>query len=142
MQVYGIKRDQEGSVLVLVLIFLFVLTAIIVSDSQNLIINQKMQHAIKNDFLVLLRAEAGMQQAIFQSEGRSVHLTDSPIALKMQSKTITVDQCGDKTVEISAIAQDDFDKVVLNSRDIFARVPRGKNCPKIPLHRCVWWRVV
>lgn len=141
MQVYSIKQNQNGSVLVLVLIFVFVLTAIVVSDCQNLIVNQKMQHVIQHDFIVFLRAEAGMQQTIFALQGKSVQLADSKITLKTQVKTITIDQCGNQTVEIESIAEDDFDKVVLNSRDIFARVPIKKHCPTIPLHRCLWWRV-
>ena len=142
MQAYGIKRKQRGSVLMVVLIFLFVLTAIIASNSQCLIVNQKMQHAIQNEFLVLLRAEAGIQQTISQLEGRSFSLPASPITLNTRSQTIAIDQCGNKTVEITAVAEDDFGKVVLNSRDIFARVPREKNCPDIPLHRCVWRRML
>ena len=99
-----------------------------------------MQHAIAHHDLVLLRAEAGMQQVILSLEGESVVLPDSAISLETSIKNIKTDACGNQTVEILSVAQDGNDKVVLNSRDIFARVPVEKDCSAIPLHRCVWWK--
>jgi Tfp pilus assembly protein PilX len=140
MQVSGLK-NSNGAVLISVLVFLFVLTLMMVSNSQDVIINQKMQNAMRHDFAVFLRAEAGMQQAILSLQGESVDLPDSPIVLRTTVQKIKIDRCGNQIVEILSIAQDDHDKVMLNSRDIFARVPVAKHCQKIPVHRCLWWRI-
>ena len=140
MLAFGQKRNENGAVLIIVLVFLFVLTVMMVSNAQDVIANQKMQNAMQHDYVVFLRAEAGMQQTILSLQGESVDLPDSLIALQTRIKKIKVDRCGNQTVEILSIAQDDRDKVILNSRDIFARVPVAKHCHKIPIYQCLWFR--
>ncbi len=141
MLAFGPSRNENGAVLIIVLVFLFVLTVMMVSNSQDVIANQKMQNAMQHDDAVFLRAEAGMQQVILSLQGESVDLPDSPIALQTSVKKIKADRCGNQTMEITSIAHDDRDKVILNSRDIFARVPVVKHCQKIPMHRCLWWKI-
>ena len=142
MQVSGLKNNNNGAVLIIVLVLLFVLTVMMVSNSQDVIANQKMQNAMQHDFAVFLRAKAGMQQAILLLQGESVDLPDSSIALQTSVKKIKTDRCGNQTVEIISVAQDDRDKVILNSRDIFAKVPHEKHCHNVPLHRCLWWKIL
>lgn len=142
MQRSGLKNNNNGAILIIVLIFLFVLTVMMVSNSQDVIANQKMQNAMQHDDAVFLRAEAGMQQTILSVQGESVDLPDSPISLQTSFKKIKVDRCGNQTGKIMSIAQDEREKVILNSRDIFARVPVAKHCRKIPAHQCVWWRIL
>ncbi len=139
MQVSGFKKNKNGAVLIIVLVFLFVLTVMMVSNSQDVIVNQKMQTAMQHDVAVFLQAEAGMQQTILSMEGETVDLPDSPISLRTSVKKIKVDRCGNQTVEIKSIAQDNHEKVILNSRDIFARVPVAKHCHTIPMHQCLWF---
>lgn len=141
MQASGFKKNKNGAVLIIVLIFLFVLTMMMVSNSQDVIVNQKTQNAMQHDSAVFLRAEAGIQQAILSLQGESVDLADSPISVETSMKKIKVDRCGNQTVEIMSVAHDNQEKVILNSRDIFARVPVAKHCQKIPAHRCLWWRI-
>lgn len=140
MQVFG-RKNNNGAVLIIVLVFLFVLTLMMASNSQDVIINQKTQNAMQHNFAVFLRAEAGMRQVILSLQGESVGLPDSAIALKTSVKKIKTDRCGNQMVEILSVAQDDHDKVMLNSGDIFARVPVAKDCQKIPVHRCLWWKI-
>lgn len=142
MQRFGLKNNNNGAILIIVLIFLFVLTLILVSNSQDVIVNQKMQNAMRHDDAVFLRAEAGMRQVILSLQGESVDLPDSPISLQTSFKKIKVDRCGNQTGEIMSVAQDEREKVILNSRDIFARVPVAKHCQKMPVHRCLWWRIL
>ena len=134
------KNNQNGSTLIITLIFLFVLTLLAVSDSQDVIVNNKMQSAMQQDFLVFARAESGMQQMVFALQGISFELPDSPITLHTTAKQIKIDRCGNQTITIQSIAQDNHDKVVLNSLDIFAKVPKRKKCKKIPAHQVVWWK--
>lgn len=141
MLVYGIKQNNNGAILIIVLVFLLVLTMMMLSNSQDVIVNQKMQNAMWHDNAVFLRAASGMQQTILSLQGESVDLPDSPISLRISVKKIKLDRCGNQIVEIVSTAQDDQDKVMLNSRDIFARVPVAKHCQKIPAHRCLWWRI-
>lgn len=139
MLAFGPSRNENGAVLIIVLVFLFVLTVMMVSNSQDVIANQKMQNAMQHDDAIFLRAEAGMQQVILSLQGESVDLPDSPIALQTSVKKIKTDRCENQTVEITSIAQDDRDKVILNSRDIFAKVPVAKHCHKIPIYQCLWF---
>ncbi|PIZ04288.1 MAG: hypothetical protein COY58_04865 [Gammaproteobacteria bacterium CG_4_10_14_0_8_um_filter_38_16] len=134
------KNKQIGMVLLLTLIFLFVLTLIAVSDSDDVIINHKMQSAIHAHLLIFMRAEWGMQKIILAHEGIFIDLPDSPIMVHAQSTVIKTDRCGNQTILIQSIGTDHAEKVVLNSLHIFARVPKLKKCKKIQLHQCLWWR--
>ena len=131
--------QHDGYVLFVTLLFLFILTLIVVSGSQDLILENKMQSNMQNQLAVFSRAELGLRQAILAQEGDSISLPDSSIALTVTTNTISVDDCGNQTIDFQAIAKNAISTVVLNSRDIFAKVPRQKRCRKIPAHHNVWW---
>lgn len=131
---------QSGFILLITLIFLFVLTLITISGSQDIILENKMQNAMQNNALVFARAELGMQQAVLAIEGDPIVLPDSPISLNVITKIISTDDCGNQTIDIQSTAKNLFSNVVLNSRNIFARVPKEKGCKKIPMHQTLWWK--
>lgn len=131
---------ENGFVLFIVLLFLFILTLLAVSGSQNMILENKMQNNMQDHALVFARAELGMQQAVHAMEDDPISIPASSIKLKVQTKIISIDDCGNQTINIRSIAKDAFSTVILNSLDIFARVPRAKYCKKIPAHRVIWWR--
>ena len=130
---------NKGSVLILTLLFLFIFTLIMVSDSQDVIINNKMQSAMQHDFAVFERAESGMRQMVLVLQGLSITLPNSTISLKTTAKLIKTDKCGNQTLIIQSIAHDQYDQVILNSRDIFAKVPKHRKCKKILEHQVLWW---
>lgn len=134
------KNNQRGMILVMVLIFLFVLTFISVNDSDDVIINHKMQSAMQNNFLVFMRAQSGMKQMVLAMEGITMTLPDSSIQLKTNATVVKTDHCGNQTIAITSIAKNSFSKVVLNSIDIFAKVPKKRKCKKIPAHQVLWWK--
>ena len=138
MRVGGTK--QHGFILFIVLLFLFVLTLIAVSGSQDIILENKMQNNMQNTSLVFARAELGLQQAVLAIEGDPISLPDSPISLNVTTKLISTDDCDNQTIDIYSTAKDTLSTVVLNSRNIFAKVPREKGCKKIPAHQILWWR--
>lgn len=131
---------QTGFVLFIVLIFLFVLTFITISSSQDIILENKMQNNMENSFAVFSRAELGMQQAVLAQEGDSIVLPDSPISLNVTTKLIAKDACDNKIIDIQSIAKNNVSTVVLNSRNIFAKVPRQTGCKKITKHQTLWWK--
>lgn len=131
---------SHGFILFIVLLFLFVITLLVVSGSQNIILDNKMQNSMQNHVAVFERAAFGMSQAVHAIEGDPITIPDSPISMHTDEKTIKTDRCGNQTIDIRSIAKNAFSTVVLNSRDIFARVHKEKNCKKTPAHRVVWWR--
>ena len=130
---------ENGFVLFIVLLFLFVLTLLSVSGSQKMILENKMQNNMCEHAQVFARAELGMQQAVLAIEGDSISLPDSRIHLSVHTKIISTDHCGNQTIDIQSMANDYLSKVILNSRNIFASIPKQRRCKKIPKHRVVWW---
>jgi len=131
----------NGFILFIVLLFLFVLTLLAVSGGEDIILDNKMQHNMQNDFSVFTRAQFGLQQEILALQGKSMSLPDSPISLNVTEKTMATDKCGNQTIDIQSTARNSFSTVILNSRTIFAKVPRVKKCKKIPKFQIVWWQV-
>src|SRR3990167_7288857 len=113
-------HSESGFVLFIVLLFLFVLTLIAVSGSQDIILENKMQNNMQNTSLVFARAELGLQQAVLAIEGDPISLPDSPISLNVTTKIINTDDCDNQTIDIYSTAKDTLSTVVLNSRNIFA----------------------
>lgn len=134
------EKNCAGFILFIVLLFLFVLTLLVVSGSQDIILDNKMQNNMHNNNLVFARAEFGMQQAISSIEGDSITIPDSSITLNIITKIVSIDDCGNQTIDIQSTAKNTFSTVVLNSRTIFAKVPRQKSCKKIPGFQRLWWR--
>lgn len=132
-------KKQNGFVLFITLLFIFVLTLLVMSGSQIMVLNTKMQNNTRHDFQVYAMAQFGMQSVVCALEGNPIALPDSSISLNTTVKNIQVDDCDNQTVDIQSTAQDQFSKVVLISRDIFAKVPRKKGCVKIPIHQRIWW---
>lgn len=134
-------EKNSGSTLIITLIFLFILTVMVASDTADLIINTKMQSAMQQYFLIFARAEAGVQEMVSAIMGTPIDLPDSPISLNATAKIIKTDHCGNQTVLIQSIAQSREKKIILNSLHIFARVPKLKKCKKIVAHQVIWWEI-
>lgn len=134
------EKNNHGMILVIVLIFLFVLTVMCVGDSGDVIINHKTQAAMQNNFLVFMRAQSGMKQMVLALQGISIDLPESKIKLKTNAMVIKTDHCGNQTIKITSTAYNSFSKVVLNSLDIFAKVPKKRKCKKILAHQVLWWK--
>ncbi|HLB56644.1 MAG TPA: hypothetical protein VJK30_04890 [Coxiellaceae bacterium] len=135
-----VKLYEPGFILFIVLIFLFVLTLTTISSSQDIILENKMQNNMENSFSVFARAELGMQQAVLAQENDPIVLPDSPISLNVTSTVIAKDSCDNKIIDMQSTAKNNVSTVVLNSRNIFAKVPRQKGCKKISKHQILWWR--
>lgn len=133
-------KKNQGAVLFLTLIFLFVLTLLVVDGSQDIILTDQMQKAMQNNAAVFAQAEWGMKQAIHSIMGDPIALPESPISVKTDIKIISIDECDNQTVSIRSVAKDSAATVVLNSLNIFAKVPKESGCKKIPEHHIVWWR--
>lgn len=133
-------KSQNGFVLLMVLLFLFVLTLLAVSGSQHIILENKMQNNLSNHALVFARAELGMQQAVLEIEGHPMSLPASSIQLKVRTKIMSTDDCDNPSIDIQSIAKNGFSTVVLNSRDLFAKAPKLSGCKKIPKYQVVWWK--
>ena len=133
-------KKQNGFVLFIALLFIFIVTLIVMSDTQTMILDKKILNSVHHEFQVYTVAQWGIQSAVHALEGDPIVLPDSSIVLNTTVKNIKTDLCDNQTVEIQVIAQDQFSKVVLNSRDIFAKVPREKGCQKIPIHQRIGWQ--
>jgi len=132
-------KYHNGFVLMITLIFIFVMTILIIAGSQDIILENKMQNNSQQFLLVFDRAEWGMEQKILALQGHAMTLPDSSVSLRVNAKTIETDDCDNKMIDIQSNAKNSFSRVVLNSRGIFAKVPREKNCKKVPAYRMLWW---
>jgi Tfp pilus assembly protein PilX len=135
----AMRSHQPGFVLIITLLFILVLTILAISGGQHIILENKMQSNVQQTSAVFARAELGMAQKVLLLQGKSMTLPDSPISLKVTSTVIDIDDCDNQTIDMQSKASNHFSTVVLNSRDIFAKVPHEKNCKKIPAHRVLWW---
>lgn len=133
-------KSQNGFVLFITLLFIFIITLIVMSAGQTMLLDTKMQNNAHHAFQVYARAYFGMQSVVHRLEGDPIVLPNSSISLDATVKNIQVDPCHNRIVEIQSIAHDQFLTVILNSRDIFAKVPREKGCQKIPIHQRIWWQ--
>lgn len=135
------KNKERGAILIVTLIFLFILTLIVVSDTTDFILNTKMQSAMQNHFLMFARAEAGVQEMVSAIMGAPITLPDSSISLNATAKIIKTDHCGNQIIFIQSIAQNHEKKIILNSLHIFARVPKLQECEQIAAHQIIWWEI-
>lgn len=131
---------QTGFVLMVTLIFIFVMTFIIITGSENMILQYKMQSNMLNEMRVFAYAEFGLQKMIFTLQHKSLFLPSSSISLITSKKIISIDSCGNKTIDLHAVASNALSTVILNSRAIFAKVPPEVHCKILPAYRCVWWK--
>ena len=121
------------------LLFIFVMTILMIAGSQDIILENKMQNNTWQASLLFERAELGLEQKILSLEGRAMTLSHSSILLQVKAKIIKMDDCDNKTIDIQSTAKNSFSQLVLNSRAIFAKVPREKNCKKVPVYGMIWW---
>ena len=133
------SKSIRGYIIITTLIFLFVITLLVVSAADNIILNNKMQSNMQQYTAVFARAELGLQQTVLAFEGESINLPNSPITLQTSRSIVKIDACGNQTVDFQSIAHNAFSTVVLKCQDIFAKVPTAKNCEKIPPYQVVWW---
>lgn len=137
-----LRRDvqpcDQGTILMTVLVVLSVLSFLVSTALQSVIMSLKMQNNWVEYNAVFARAELGLMQLRAQFQEQTLLLPYSSIVLKTDFKGVQIDVCGNKTVDFTATAVNPFSRVTLNSRDIFARVPRLKNCNAIPMHQVIW----
>ena len=132
------RNKTRGFVLIIVLFFLFVMTCVVLSGAESIIISDKVQASMQQESALFYRALAGLQQMIGAEEGVMITLPHSPIDLKTSLTKLNQDNCGNQTVLMQSIAQLGNDTVILNSEDIFAKVPKIAQCPSLPRHQCLW----
>ncbi|MCX7120910.1 MAG: hypothetical protein NTZ67_03945 [Gammaproteobacteria bacterium] len=137
----GMLKSDNGFVLMITLLFIFVMTVILIAGTQDIILENKMQNSTQESAQLFSRAELGVQQKILALEGVSISLPDSAIALQVKAKIIDTDDCDNQTIDIRSVAKNSFSHVVLNSRGIFAKVPREKHCKNRPAYHVLWWNV-
>ena len=136
------QRPRKGGfVLLIVLIFIFVITLLAVTSSENVILENKMQINYQKKSEVEVRAEQGLEQMVLATQGQSITLPTDEITLNTSHKIISIDTCGNQTIAFESTAQNTFAKVVLNSLDIFAKVPHEKGCAVIPTHQIIGWKM-
>lgn len=123
------------------LIFIFVITLMVMSGSDSIILDEKMQSHFYRDFQLFLTAEWDAVEAQSQFTGHPIAVPYSPFVADTQSHLIQTNQCGSQWVEMQTTASDSQSTVLLNSQDIFARVPIEKGCPVIPVHQTIWWQM-
>lgn len=131
---------ENGYILMTTLVVLFVLMLLITASTTSEVLNQKMQNNWVAYQSVFTEAEQGLMARIFQHEGKAFVIPASSITLKTNDQLISVDACGNQTMDLFSTAQNTFSTVTLNSRVIFARVPTLQNCMAVPLHQIMWWR--
>lgn len=131
--------SDRGFILFTVLLFLFVMTLLVLNATDDLILADKMEFSTKNNLTVFSHAEMGLEQVRLKLMGKEMILSPSNITLDTSAKILHIDACGNQTVAIQSIATNRFSKTVLNSIDIFARVPFTKNCKILPNHQCILW---
>lgn len=132
------RCKTRGFVLIIVLFFLFVMTYVALSGAETIILSNKMQASTQQESALFYRALAGLKQMISVEEGVPVTLPYSSIDLKTSQKMLSQDHCGNQTVTMQSIAQRGNDSVILNSEDIFAKVPMIAGCPPLLRHRRLW----
>lgn len=135
------QNKTWGFILIATLIFLFVMTLLAMSGAETMIFEHNMQSQQQRELSVLLRADAGIQQVILTKLGDTIILPPSTIILSTNKKIVSTDACGNQTWDISATAQNANVRVVLNSEDIFAKVPVSPGCKIIPTHQVLWFKI-
>ena len=132
---------QFGSILIVTLLMVLVLSLLTMAASSDAILENKMKSGVRDDYLVTSVAENSLQKAVLSHEGVDIQLPDSSVTVSTQETNVKTDRCDNQTIDFLVTAQDDFSTVVLNSRDTFAKVPKEKNCAKVPIHRRIWWKI-
>lgn len=133
------QYKQSGYVLMITLIFVLVLSLLVVAMTEATITAIKSETGMQQYQQLFYRAESGVLQMEQRLLGRYISLPSSSIALQTDVEHVDIDSCGNKIVDIVAMATWRSERFVLRSREIFARVPLAKKCRKIPLQKRLWW---
>lgn len=134
-------KKENGFILLVTLIFIFVITLIVMSGSEDIVLDEKMQNHFYRNFQLFLTAEWSVAEARSHFTGHPVAAPYSPFTVDTEPHLIQTDECGNQLVEMQTTASDAQSTVLLNSQDIFARVPIEKGCPVIPVHQTIWWQM-
>lgn len=130
--------QSKGFVLPVVLLIIFVASLVVIHETDSVILSIKSNVAMSS----YQRLYFSAQSALFQAErfymGQRVKLLSKNVTLKiMQQHT---DDCDNNHLVIRAVAQSARRRIILQSRDIFARVPVEKNCKRMPRFQRLWWQ--
>ena len=136
-------KYQTGYALLVTLIVVFVLTLIIVSQTDSVILGLRSVVGMKRYQQLFYCANDVLVQTEDQLLGKTSHLSTACIDFAIQqSIRITqqrVDPCGNKEIDIQASTQLHSQMLILQARDIFARVPVLKHCEALPRFQRVGW---
>lgn len=133
-------KNQTGVILVVTLLFLFVLTLLVMDATQEMILEYKMQAAMDLREHIFKRAQAGIVQMEWMLRHQDFPLPNSPIALQTKYNLEKTDVCSNPIVSMQSVATHQHQQVILNVRDIFAKVPVQKNCKPIPPCQRLTWQ--
>lgn len=125
--------SHNGFALPITLIFLFVMTLIVIAQTELSVSETKTQLRMQYHDVIFYRAEAGLIQAEENLLGISVTLPDSPISLKTTIQQQDADFFEKKLIDIDSVAFWNGQRVELRSRDIFVRVPK-------PAYQRLFWQ--
>ena len=135
-----LTKSQNGYMILLTLIFIFVMTLITISQINRVALVVKSVAALKTHELLYHYAEIGVMEVEQKMVGEYTVLPQSNIDVNMLVLNQMYDACGNKIVTIKSIVNGYHQKLILQVRDIFARVPIAKGCKQLPRIQRVWWR--
>ena len=136
---YEIKMCQsKGFVLPVVLLIIFITSLVVIHETESVILSIKSNAAMSS----YQRLYFSAQSALFKAEqfytGQRDKLVSKNVILRIMRQHI--DDCGNNQLVIRAVAQSGRRRIILQSRDIFARVPVEKNCKRMPRFQRLWWQ--
>lgn len=135
-------KKWNGFILLVTLIFIFVTTLILMSSSNSVILDEKMQRDFYRNFQLFLSAEWSRAATESVLIGNSMTIPNNTFHVLTKTNLIQVDECGNQLIEMQTTATDNQSTVLLNSQDIFARVPNEKGCSAMPVHQTIWWKML
>ena len=125
-------KNQYGTVLIVTLIFLFVLTLLVSSTTEETILEAKMESLLELNQVILNTAESGVIQSECHLLNHHIELPDTFILLKTSIQLEKVDLNDNKTFLIQSLASYASHQVLLKVRDNLIKMP------KPTLHRITW----
>ncbi len=132
--------SQSGYALFTTLVFIFVITLMIVSQSNNLITAKRSVADMQQYQQLFIRANDGVVQLEHKILGSAFDLSKTDISLQTKIISQKTDHCGNQIIDIKSYASKGYRKLILRVRDIFARVPVIKGCKPLPRFERIWWR--
>jgi len=120
--------------------FLFVITLIIASQADSIIMALHSVSGFKNHQQLFNSANDGLICKEQQLLGKSCVLVDTTVRVHVAIVCQHKDACGNKILDLKSVATGSTGKLILQVRDIFARVTSEMNCRLLPRFQRIWWQ--